>query len=375
MEMTQLKIHLMQYGAVFTKNARSMMKRSRYGWISFADYATTSGIVLVLNGRVYANVPSRTKGTPFSIDYDGERFLLRAADRTLPVSIDILPVPRYALDVEKLEDGTPVRELVMTHADRVRISPVHGCSCHCSFCTSNNAFYRDNPIDQLDQAFQIALKDPYNRPRHVLISGGTPQKDEESYVWLNEVYRYFPTHYPEYEFDVMLSPRGLMPQKTGRQDDRDFLHYLKDTCGFDTMSINLELSNEGFRQLYIPDKAAIGRNRYLQFIEDAVIIFGENKIRSSLVVGLEPAEDTLEGVKDLVKCGCLPVLSAFVPAPGTDMANYPAPEVSFLSDLVKKADEIAKASGTVLGPLCRPCTHNSITIEEGIIDLELSDSR
>lgn len=187
------------------------------------------------------------------------------------------------------------------------------------------------------------------------------------------VYKYFPTHYPEYEFDVMLSPRGLMPQKTGRQDGRDFLHYLKEICGFDTMSINLELSNEGFRQRFIPDKAAIGRTRYLQFIEDAVTIFGENKIRSSLVVGLEPAEDTLQGVKDLVNCGCLPVLSAFVPAPGTDMANYPAPEVSILFDLVKRADEIAKVSEMVLGPLCRPCTHNSITIEEGVIDLERTD--
>ena len=252
----------MQQGAVFTKNARRMMKRSRYGGISFADYATTSGIVLVLNGRDYANVPSRIKGTPFAVDYDGERFrVLRAADRTLPVSIDILPVPRYALDVEKLEDGTPVRELVMTHADRVRISPVHGCSCHCSFCSSNNACYKEFPIRQMDEAFKIALKDPYIRPRHVLISGGTPGREEESYAWLNAVYEYFPTHYPEYEFDVMLSPRGLMPQKTGRQDGRDFLHYLKDICGFYTMSINLELSNEGFRQQFIPDKAAIDLNR------------------------------------------------------------------------------------------------------------------
>ena len=139
------------------------------------------------------------------------------------------------------------------------------------------------------------------------------------------------------------------------------------------LGVKAEDGSYSIPERYIPDKAAIGRTRYLQFIEDAVTIFGENKIRSSLVVGLEPAEDTLEGVKDLVNCGCLPVLSAFVPAPGTDMANYPAPEVSFLFDLVKRADEIAKASGMVLGPLCRPCTHNSITIEEGIIDLERTD--
>ena len=41
MEITELKLHLMQQGAVFTKRARGKMKRSRFGRISFADYATT----------------------------------------------------------------------------------------------------------------------------------------------------------------------------------------------------------------------------------------------------------------------------------------------------------------------------------------------
>ncbi len=83
----------------------------------------------------------------------------------------------------------------------------------------------------------------------------------------------------------------------------------------------------------------------MHFIEDAVNIFGENKVRSSLVVGLESMEDTLQGVRDIVSCGCLPVLSAFVPAPSTDMANYLAPDVDFLYNLVKKVDAVARAGG------------------------------
>jgi 2-iminoacetate synthase ThiH len=262
-----------------------------------------------------------------------------------------------------------VRELVMTHADRVRISPVHGCSYHCSFCTCNAAYYKEISCEQLDQAFQIALNDPYNQPRHVLISGGTPNEDAESYTWLNDIYRYFPRKYPQYDFDVMLSPRGMKPGQTSAADYAEFLRYLHDECGIKTLSINLELYNDQYRERFIPNKASVGKEHYCWFIRQAVAIFGMKNVRSSLVVGLEPAEDTLNGVRTILDCGCLPVLSAFVPAPGTDMANYPAPDAAFLLDVVRKADEMARATELQLGPLCRPCTHNSITVEDGEIGL------
>ena len=281
-----------------------------------------------------------------------------------PCAVRIIPVPQYALDALRLPDNTPVRELVMTHADRVRISPIHGCSYHCSYCTCNLSTYREIPCEQLDAAFQIALADPYNRPRHALISGGTPRETEESYDWLNEVYRFFPKTYPQMEFDVMLSPRCLHPQPHTSEGYREFLHYLHDVCGVRTLSVNLELFNEEYRRRFIPEKAAIGIQQYLEFIRLAVEVFGERTIRSSLVVGLESGEDSLDGVRALVDCGCLPVLSAFVPAPGTDGATYPAPTPEFLLELVHKAERICRFAGLQLGPLCRPCTHNSITIED-----------
>jgi 2-iminoacetate synthase ThiH len=285
----------------------------------------------------------------------------------LKLSFRIIPVPKYALDVERLSDDTPVRELVMTHADRVRISPVHGCSYHCSFCTNNAAYYKEISREQLAQAFNVALNDPYNKPRHVLISGGTPNEEVGSYEWINDIYHFFPRKYPQFDFDVMLSPRGMRPEQTSAKDYDDFLTYLHDECGIKTLSINLELYNDRFRERFVPNKASVGKDNYYRFIRKAVEIFGTNSIRSSLVVGLESAEDTLNGVRAILDCGCLPVLSAFVPDPSTDMANYPAPSVEFLLDVVRKADKLAREANLQLGPLCRPCTHNSITVEAGEI--------
>jgi len=369
MTFTELKLQLMQNGAIFSAEARKHMCRSRFGLITFSDYATTGGVVAVLDERVYVNIPVKFQNTPFSVHNDGENMVLLYNKKRIDVSFRVIPPPKYALDNTRLEDGTPVRELVMTHADRTRISPVHGCAYHCSFCTCNASLYKEISVAQLDQAFNTALNDPYNKPRHVLISGGTPNAEERSYRWLNEVYRHFPRNYPQYDFDVMLSPRGMLPKMDSDEDYKDFLTFLRDECGVKTMSVNLELYNDSLRERFIPDKAALGKNNYYRFIRLAVELFGSNNIRSSLVVGLEPKEDTLHGVSALLDCGCMPVLSAFVPAPGTDMANYPAPTVEFLMDTVYMANTMAETAGLCLGPICKPCTHNSISVEDGEIEL------
>ncbi len=367
MDYTELKLRLMQQGAVFTAGARKTMCRSSFGLITFNDYATTGGVVAVLDERVYVNIPVKFQDTLFKVDIFEDKLILKYDNKTIKISFRIIPAPKYALDVERLSDDTPVRELVMTHADRVRISPVHGCGYHCSFCTSNAAYYKEISCEQLDQAFNIALNDPYNKPRHVLISGGTPNEEIDSYEWINDIYRYFPRNYPQFEFDVMLSPRGIRPEQTSMKEYDEFLGYLHDECGVKTLSVNLELYNDRFREKFIPNKATVGKDNYYRFIRQAVEVFGTKNVRSSLVVGLESEEDTLNGVRALLDCGCLPVLSAFVPAPGTDMANYPAPSVEFLLEIVRKATEMAKEAKLQLGPLCRPCTHNSITVEEGEI--------
>lgn len=367
MDYTELKLRLMQEGAVFTAAARKNMCRSRFGLITFSDYATTGGVVAVLDERVYVNIPVKFQDTLFKVDILEDELILEYNNEPIKISFRIIPAPKYALDVERLSDDTPVRELVMTHADRVRISPVHGCGYHCSFCTSNAGYYKEIPREQLDQAFHIALDDPYNKPRHVLISGGTPDEEAGSYEWINDIYRYFPQNYPQFDFDVMLSPRGMGPKQTSMKDYDEFLRYLHDECGIKTLSVNLELYNDRYREKVIPDKAAVGKDNYYRFIRRAVEVFGAKSVRSSLVVGLESKEDTLNGVRALLECGCLPVLSAFVPAPGTDMANYPAPGVEFLLEIARKAAETAREANLQLGPLCRPCTHNSITVEEGEI--------
>lgn len=106
------------------------------------------------------------------------------------------------------------------------------------------------------------------------------------------------------------------------------------------------MSIEWFCILY-EEKALIKK----VFIRKAVAVFGQGKIRSSLVVGLEDKEDTLAGVRELVDCGCIPVLSAFVPAQSTFMEQYPAPETEFLLEVVHEAAAVAHRNQMALGAI------------------------
>lgn len=369
MEYTELKIRMMQQGAVFTPCARSKMCQGSFGRIYFSDYPTTSGVILEIEKKIYVNVPVKTEDTPFCIDFADDRFVLEVSDVILRLRVEVMKEPDYALTRKCLKDNiTPVRELVMTHGDRLRISPIFGCSHHCLFCTCNNQKYKKIPIDALDQAVQIALEDKNNKPLHVLISGGTPQMNEKSYAYMNQVYLFFPNKYKNLKFDVMLSPRVKHIGQPKEKGYEDFLFYLKEDCKIATMSINLELFNEEKRKKYIYEKWKIGKEDYFWFIKKAVDIFGSKNIRSSLVVGLETKEDTLNGVKALIDCGCVPVLSAFVPA--ADVARKKKPDPGFLLDVVHEASKIARQNDTMLGPaLYRVCTHNSLTDEEGSVQI------
>ena len=123
----------------------------------------------------------------------------------------------------------------------------------------------------------------------------------------------------------MLSPLCMKPGPHTVDGYTNFLHYLHDACGVKTISVNLELYNETYRRRFIPEKAAIGLDHYLFFIRKAVELFGSNTIRSSLIAGLEPMEDTLQGVQALAGCGCLPTLSVFIPAPALTARPFPHP--------------------------------------------------
>jgi hypothetical protein len=316
-----------------------------------ADYASTSGLILELAGEVWVNAPIATYNPSF---VRSPRHHLRVEDDQLVVegpdaaaTARVWLPPRYHGQDD--EDFGPFNNYAFTHGDRVRLAPIRGCGMTCQFC---NIPYEDRygtkPAEALVTALDRALRDELQPARHVLISGGTPHARDADY--LRDVYRTVLKTFPEVDIDIMMSPA---------HDVLDLEEL--DELGVHELSINLEITNQALASRMMRQKHAQGLDHHLGWLAKAADVLGGHRVRSMLMVGLEPLEDTVRGVELILERGCVPVLSPFRPDEATPLRNLAPPSAAQLEETYLAAVELADAAGVALGPTCAPCTHNTLT--------------
>jgi len=357
-KLEKLKIALMTYGvSISNKDVITKIEQlSKSRPLTLADYATTSGITLLLEGDIWVNAPiiqynpNFVKKAKCSLVIDNDELCVVSDELGILSKVSIIPVPDYFN--KRLSNGKLVTEYGVTHSDRIRISPIEGCAYRCKFCDLSQKFaYRKKRVDELIESISIALNDPVLPAKHIMISGGTPML--EDYNYLLDIYRRIPLSFPEHPVDIMMTPiKGLMDPVRLR------------SFGIKGLSINLEIYNRKIAKSLIPQKASITRKTWFESIEKAVEVFERGEVRSMLLLGLEPIEDTLRGVEELAKRGCVPVLSPFRPDPSTVMRDVSPPSAVFLEEVYKRAKDIANKYDTNLGPRCIPCQHNTLTFPD-----------
>lgn len=345
----RLKLDILERGIIVDEGAARALTDGGQQRLTYADYPTTGGLSLVLPEDVYVNAPvgAAFSASPAAVltmaDDGGADFVLRADDLRVPATP--LPLPGY------LQLGEASRDGVMTHADRARLSPVAGCAVDCAFCDSPRAGYRLRSADHLMKALRLALDDEHLPSRHVLVSGGTPRPSD--CACLDDIYSRVTRECPV-PVDVMLAPRP----------GTDIIDRLVE-WGVFGLAINLELFNAEVSAQLTPYKQGLGLEAFAQAIRRAVkLTGGRGRVRSLLLVGLEPVEDTLRGVRFLAELGCDPCLSPFRPAAGTALADHPPPEASLMEDVYLASREIAEGHGVKLGPRCIPCQHNTVAFPD-----------
>jgi hypothetical protein len=349
----RLKFRLLAEGVTISAAARRRLDdlRGRRA-LSPADYASTSGIILRLEDDVWVNAPISDFNRNFvvaprsTLDVTRDGFVVRGDGLESEASVWLPPVYHDQL----LSTGRPANHFAFTHADRVRLSPIRGCAMRCRFC---NVPYEDpyetKPVDSMIEAIDLAFRDPLQPAQHILISGGTPVPHDVAF--LREVYVRVLQAFPGRHVDIMMVPvDGLFD-----------LPRLK-AMGLHELSINLELFSPEAASEHAPQKHRQGVRRYLEFIADATVVLGAGRVRSILMVGLEPAESTLTGVQAILEAGGVPVLSPFRPNPATPLRDLPPPTAETFEDIFLRATDLTAAAGTALGPSCAPCTHNTLTL-------------
>jgi len=351
----KIKLKLFAEGMAISEKARRQLSETFPGGaLTMADYASTSGIPMRLPDDIWVNAPIHEYNSNFisntrnQLDWTGQEYVLHSPLGSWPV--EPITIPAFA--IENNSQGEPYIHFGLTHTDRVRISPISGCANNCAFCDLPRRFeYRAKETTLLMETIHTALTDPVLPAKHILISGGTPYDKDTQY--LRNLYEEVLAGFPGIPVDIMMLPlQKLFDLKDLKQQ------------GLNGLSINLELFNDKYRKRLMPEKHAIPKPEWFTFIEQSVEIFG-TEVRSMLMVGLEPLESTLSGVRALAERGCTPVLSPFRPAPGTPLEATPAPTAEYLEEAFLRARDICDKFGMKLGPQCIPCQHNTISFADG----------
>ena len=351
----RLKFCLLGNGLNVTRAARDVLADLTGDLrLSSADYASTSGVILELEDDTWVNAPIHdynpnfVADSPYVLDFAGS-FVVEGEGLASAASIWRQP----AFHGTRGPHGE-LNNLVVTHTDRARLSPLRSCAMKCNFCNipfdDPLALYSFKPLEAAIHAIQTAIDDPIQPAHHLLISGGTPKpKDAEQ---LSRFYVDVIAAFPDFPVDIMNVPiQGLF--------DWDALDH---AGSFREVSINLEIFDGDIARAIAPHKYNRGRQFYLDEIEKAAQTLGTGRVRSMLIVGLEPVSSTLEGVRAIIERGGIPVLSPFRPDPGTPLSDARPPTSEELLATFLLAEEVAAQMGSQLGPGCTPCTHNTLTL-------------
>lgn len=348
----QTKFGLLAEGMTIEDQAYEFLRSAnRDRRLTPADYASTSGLILRLGDDVWVNAPIAAENPNFvneprfRLVLEDDGLAIEDADTRIPAKFWIAPTFHEGANLK----GEPYTSYGYTHTDRVRVSPVEGCAMTCKFCDLPYEFrYRTKTAGDLLDTARVALDDPTQPAAHVLISGGTPKSAD--YEYLRECYEVIVGGLDE-PVDIMMVPLDEVM-------DPEWL----DRIGVNAISMNIEIFNRELSRKLMRRKHDQGLDHYLDSLERAGELLGDGRVRSMLMVGLEPVEDTLAGVEAISQRGCVPVLSPFRPDESTPMRNEAPPSAAVLEDVYLRALEITRALDIRLGPECIPCSHNTLTL-------------
>lgn len=354
-EMTKLKLRLLSEGMRLELSASDALSakpalRVRSG--------SCGGLDLILPDGTWVNAPVHerfARSSPIRLVSGPDGPELEFESDRLPVKL--VPPPAYY--AERSSNGVPLQELGQLCSDRIGVGLTNACTFYrsradrCRFCSigMNTGTERGNKTDDdIVEAILAALKDPVAPARHILLGGGTPNRDDFGAARMAALTRQIKLHSGVAVYAMLAPPRDLTHLST-----------LAD-AGVDEVGMNIEVFSEDTGRRYIPGKqAAMSREEHLRALQRCVELFGPIRTRSIVVVGLEPVDDTIAGVARLASMGVLPILSPLRPLDGTLLQDHPRLSASEMWEVTQAASEAADRFGMPLGPTCIACQSNTLT--------------
>ncbi|MBQ8116738.1 MAG: ATP-grasp domain-containing protein [Lachnospiraceae bacterium] len=304
---------------------------------------------LTIDNTIYMNVPYMVKFSelsPFVIDFNGNDFILNYYDQSI-ANVKIRTKDFYANNVTT--SGIPYSWISYMGVDRLRIHVRSGCyfkdaGIGCKFCgIEGGSVHSLKDIKEVLNTYKDV-----DQLRHFLVGGGSFAPSDNFHEILETV-RYIHETYNKNIYLMSIPPM-----------DPSILYQLKE-AGVTEVTFNLEMYNRTHAVQIMPGKGSIPFERYDAAFRIAVDIWGKDgKVRSALIVGLEPPDITLQGVEYLCSVGVAPILSLF--KPDGSMEDYLAPGNDEILYIWQTAEKICNRYKMSLGPSCHYCEDNVLKL-------------
>lgn len=261
----------------------------------------------------------------------------------------------------KTATGVPYSSIGFKTNDRVRIRHTSVCyfkeqNRSCSFCESKHMKqynFTDSDIYEVIDAYEKEVNF-----KHYLI-GGASEKDEIEPIRIKKIIQYIRKRSSKPIYLMSLPPKDI---------SHIYDYY---QLGLNEVAFNIEIYDRKIASKLMPGKGQIPLNQYMNALEESTKYFGKTgNVRSMLIVGLEPEESLITGIKDLCSIGVSPMLSVFRPMPLTIMKHIVPPTVKDTKRIYKMADNICRQYGLFLGPTCDQCQNNTLSLAPRYLDIE-----
>lgn len=347
--MLELKIMLQSHGITVSQDVEFYMGKK-----NGINYQEFDALDLVINEKYYMSVPYQTNLSvisPFSLEMVEEQiWLCHCGNKLMPATVRGID----PLSNRTSKNGTLYSDFTYLGFDRLRIYHRLGCvykqnGLSCGFCD----LYNDTRILPFETIKEAIDAYQYNEKiRHYLIGGGSRLLMDD-FTFICKIAKYLKSKNEKPIYLMSLPPI-----------ENSIMDKLKD-AGITEVAFNIEIYDREIAKQYMPGKGYVPLDVYINALKYAVSIWGNyGNVRSIFIVGLEPKESLIKGIRKICQIGVSPILSLFKPIKGTSLSYLLPPTDEEILEIVNDVKKLCAEYNVPLGPTCHYCEDNTLKISE-----------
>jgi len=226
----------------------------------------------------------------------------------------------------------------------------------CLFCNlvstsqTYNSVLKKKDTEDIGEVAGVAFAE--GMVKHVLLTGGCFNHEKEIEM-VSDIIKSIREH-----TGLDRIPGTILPSPAKGDDIRRYY----DT-GIGAIGFSMEIWDKKLYEAICPGKSSgTSHDEFVRSIGAAVKVFGAGNVYGVFVMGLEPSQTFLDGVKQISELGANVVPFVWSPNPGSKLEGHRAPTGKWYVDTAMAAAEIVSAAGVPSGTdnHCYRCDGNSL---------------